>query len=269
VNQWYYQLNKFLNPIRDGAVLPILNLNGYKINNPTLLARISHEELENLFKGYGWTPHFVEGNDTELMHQDIRGAERVIMRLSDLLRMTLENIGTQEVTLREEIDFVKGYLEIEQTRFHDRLRVEYDIAAETLDARVPNLLLQPLVENAIRHGIAKSSRGGLIQLRTEKKGDRVLVYVRDNGPGLKANGRSSAANFGIGLSTTRTRLDVLYPKEHTLILENRAEGGLEVRIDVPYRSSLVTEVTGEPLTIRPDPRPILKGCVHDSSSNCG
>jgi two-component system LytT family sensor kinase len=207
-------------------------------------------------------PHFLFNtlnSVTELMHQDIRGAERVIMRLSDLLRMTLENIGTQEVTLREEIDFVKGYLEIEQTRFHDRLRVEYEIAPETLDAKVPNLLLQPLVENAIRHGIAKSSRGGLIQLKAEKQGDRVLVYVRDNGPGLKANGRSPSANFGIGLSTTRTRLDVLYPKEHTLLLENRPEGGLEVRIDVPYRSSLVTEVTGEPLTIRPDPRPILQG----------
>ena len=207
-------------------------------------------------------PHFLFNtlnSVSELMHQDVQVAERVITRLSDLLRMTLENIGTQEVTLRDEFEFVKGYLEIEQTRFQDRLKVTYDIAPETLDARVPNLLLQPLVENAIRHGISKSSRAGLIWIKSEKRGDRVILTVRDNGPGLRANGHSPAANFGIGLSTTRARLEVLYNQNHSLRLNNLPEGGMEVCIDVPYHCTTVPVVASESLTFFPDARPKLEG----------
>lgn len=208
-------------------------------------------------------PHFLFNtlnSISELMHQDVRIAERVITRLSDLLRMTLENIGAQEVTLRDEVDFVKGYLEIEQMRFQDRLKVTYEVAPETLDARVPNLMLQPLVENAVRHGIAKSSRAGLILIKSERQGTRIVISVRDNGPGLKNNGHSPAANFGIGLSTTRTRLEFLYGKDHSLELNNLPEGGLEVRVVVPYHSALpVTEVSADPLTIRTDVRPTLEG----------
>jgi two-component system LytT family sensor kinase len=207
-------------------------------------------------------PHFLFNtlnSVSELMHQDVRVAERVITRLSDLLRMTLENIGTQEVTLRDEFDFVKGYLEIEQTRFQDRLRVTYDVAPETLDARVPNLLLQPLVENAIRHGISKSSRAGLIWIKSEKQGDRVILRVRDNGPGLKAGGHSPAANFGIGLSTTRARLEVLYNHNHTLSLNNLPEGGLEVMIDVPYHCATAPAAVTDSLTFSHEVRPKLEG----------
>lgn len=208
-------------------------------------------------------PHFLFNtlnSVSELMHQDIRGAERMITRLSDLLRLTLENIGTQEVTLRDEVDFVKGYLEIEQTRFHDRLRVEYDIAPDTLDARVPNLLLQPIVENAVRHGISKSSQPGLIQIKTERQGDRVILRVTDNGPGLRADGHSPAANFGIGLGTTRTRLEVLYGKgHHELTIQNRPEGGVESRIEIPFQVKAAPETVTEPLTIPPESRPILQG----------
>jgi len=205
-------------------------------------------------------PHFLFNtlnSVSELMHYDVQVAERVITRLSDLLRMTLENVGTQEVTLRDEFEFVKGYLEIEQTRFQDRLKVTYDISPETLDARVPNLLLQPLVENAIRHGISKSSRPGLIWIRSEKKDGRLLLTVRDNGPGLKANGHSPTSNFGIGLSATRARLDVLYNANHSLALNNLPEGGLEVRVDVPYHSTSTVEA----LTFSQEPRPTLEG-VH-------
>jgi two-component sensor histidine kinase len=207
-------------------------------------------------------PHFLFNtlnSVSELMHQDVRVAERVITRLSDLLRMTLENIGTQEVTLRDEFEFVKGYLEIEQTRFQDRLKVTYDVAPETLDARVPNLLLQPLVENAIRHGISKSSQAGLIWIKSEKQGDRVILTVRDNGPGLRANGPSPAANFGIGLSATRARLEVLYNHNHSLSLNNLPEGGLEVRIDVPYHSTTALAPATQPLTFSVEARPKLEG----------
>jgi LytS/YehU family sensor histidine kinase len=154
---------------------------------------------------------------------------------------------------------VKGYLEIEQTRFQDRLKVTFDIVPETLDARLPNLLLQPLVENAIRHGIAKSSQAGLLWIRSEKKGDRMILSVRDNGPGLKSNGQSPAANFGIGLSTTRARLEVLYGKNHSLSLNNLPEGGLEVLIDVPYHSTTAPGPIAESLTFSAEVRQTLEG----------
>ncbi len=208
-------------------------------------------------------PHFLFNtlnSITELMHSDVRVAERVITRLSDLLRMTLENIGTQEVSLREELDFVRGYLEIEEMRFQDRLEIEYDVAPETLDARVPNLMLQPLVENAVRHGISKSSKFGLIRIKTEIQGTRLCVYIRDNGPGMNTNGHSPAANFGIGLSTTRTRLEFLYGKDHSLELNNLPEGGVEVRLVLPFHASLKkAEVPSQPLTNSVPVRPTLEG----------
>ncbi|MGZ4815483.1 MAG: sensor histidine kinase [Terriglobales bacterium] len=210
-------------------------------------------------------PHFLFNtlnSVTELMHQDVNAAERVITRLSDLLRMALENIGVQEVSLSQELEFVKGYLEIEQLRFQDRLRIELDIPAETLDCRIPNLLLQPIVENAIRHGIARNAELGLIQVSTRKISDRLLLVVSDNGPGLKLNGdgKPSTANFGLGLSTTRTRLEFLYGNEQTFVLNNLPESGLEVRISLPWqREPSPQAVATEPLTFLPDLRPISEG----------
>ena len=209
-------------------------------------------------------PHFLFNtlnSVSELMHEDVRVAERVITRLSDLLRITLENIGTQEVSLRDELEFVKGYLEIEQTRFHDRLNVTYDIAPETLDARVPNLLLQPIVENAIRHGISKISSAGFVWITSKKMADRIVLTVRDNGPGLKTNGHSPAANFGIGLGTTRARLEGLYNRNQSLTLNNLPEGGFEVRIDIPYHSTTAPALATQPLTFSGEARPTLEG-VH-------
>jgi hypothetical protein len=106
------------------------------------------------------------------------------MRLSDLLRMTLENLGRQEIPLQAELDFVAKYLEIEQTRFADRLVVRFDIEPETLDALVPTLLLQPLVENAIKHGISKKSGPGHIDIRARPDHGKLWIEVRDNGRGL-------------------------------------------------------------------------------------
>ncbi len=213
-------------------------------------------------------PHFLFNtlnSVSELMHQDVHVAERVITRLSDLLRITLENIGAQEVTLRSEIDFVKGYLEIEQTRFQDRLKVVYDISPETLDARVPNLLLQPIVENAIRHGVSKSSQVGIITITTSRQGGRMYLVIRDNGPGMRNDGRPSTANFGIGLSTTRARLEGMYNKNQSFVLNNLPEGGLEVRIDVPYNpapsETVLPAAPSEPLTFSKEVRPTLEG-VH-------
>ncbi|HVZ16068.1 MAG TPA: histidine kinase, partial [Terriglobales bacterium] len=210
-------------------------------------------------------PHFLFNtlnSVSELMHQDVNAAERVITRLSDLLRMTLENIGAQEIPLSQELHFVKGYLEIEQFRFQDRLRVELDIPAETLDCSIPNLLLQPIVENAIRHGICRNAEHGIIQITTRKISDRLLLVVADNGPGLKLNGdgKPSTANFGLGLSTTRTRLEVLYGNEQTFVMNNLPECGLEVRISLPWHKEPSPQAAAtEPLTFLPELRPIPEG----------
>jgi hypothetical protein len=210
-------------------------------------------------------PHFLFNtlnSVNELMHQDVNTAERVITRLSDLLRMALENIGVQELSLRQELDFVEGYLEIEQTRFLDRLQVKLDISPETLDCRIPNLLLQPLVENAIRHGVSKSSEPGVIEICTRKISDRLLIVVSDNGPGIKnyGNGQLPKSNFGLGLSTTRTRLEFLYGKEQTFVLNNLPERGVEVRISLPWHHEPATQhVISHSLTFSPDLRPIAEG----------
>jgi len=210
-------------------------------------------------------PHFLFNtlnSVSELMHQDVNAAERVITRLSDLLRMALENIGEQEVPLTQELEFVKGYLEIEQLRFQDRLRVELDVPPETLDCRIPNLLLQPIVENAIRHGISKTSELGLIEISTRKISDRLLIVVTDNGAGIKLNNgeRSVTANFGLGLSTTRSRLEFLYGKEQTFVLNNLPERGFEVRISLPWHRELSPQAAAtEPLTFLRDLRPIAEG----------
>lgn len=213
-------------------------------------------------------PHFLFNtlnSVSELMHQDVKTAERVITRLSDLLRIALESIGVQEVSLSQELEFVKGYLEIEQLRFQDRLRVELDIQPETLDCRIPNLLLQPIVENSIRHGISKSAGAGYIQIFTRKISDRLLVVVSDNGPGLHVNGdgKQSTSNFGLGLSTTRSRLEFLYGREQTFVLNNLPERGLEVRISLPWHCEMpaAKPATKEPLTFALDARPMPEG-VH-------
>jgi two-component system, LytTR family, sensor kinase len=135
-------------------------------------------------------PHFLFNTlhaISSLMRKDVEAADSMISRLSDLLRLTLENTGVQEVTLRQELEFLERYLEIEQTRFRDRLQVRMEIEPETFDAQVPNLILQPLVENAIRHGIAPRSAPGMIEICAARDRETLHLLVRDNGPGLPAN----------------------------------------------------------------------------------
>ena len=157
-------------------------------------------------------PHFLFNTlntISALMHRDVEAADAMIARLSDLLRMSLQRVGVQEVTLKEELDFLSKYLEIEQTRFRDRLTVVFDIQADTLDALVPNLLLQPLVENAIKHGIGPRPTPGQIAVRARLNGAMLELDVQDNGVGLSA-ARLTDFNRGVGLSNTRSRLDHLY-----------------------------------------------------------
>ena len=184
-------------------------------------------------------PHFLFNtlnSISVLMSEDVKAARRMLNRLSDLLRASLEQAGKHEVSLKEELEFLHNYLEIEQTRFQDRLVVRMEIEPAALDARVPNLILQPLVENAIRHGIAPRAEPGLIEIRAGRQNGMVELMVRDNGAGLSA-GSEDWLTKGIGLSNTRSRLEQLYGSGHQFEMNDASGGGLEVKITIPFRSS--------------------------------
>src|SRR5215510_10712855 len=183
-------------------------------------------------------PHFLFNTlhaISSLMRRDVEAAERMITRLSDLLRLTLENVGAQETSLRRELEFLESYLEIEKTRFRDRLQVKMDIEPETLDARVPNLILQPLVENAVRHGVAPHAAPGLIEISARLKENKLDLQIRDNGAGLP-DARRAQIKEGVGLANTRARLEQLYGADYLFGLSNRDKGGLVVSLTIPFRA---------------------------------
>lgn len=200
-----------------------------------LEGRLAQAELHNLKMQL--QPHFLFNTlhtISVLMMRDTGAANSMLVRLSDLLRLSLASVGTQEVALRQELKFLRGYLEIEQTRFQDRLNIRFEIEPATLAASVPNLLLQPLVENAIRHGIAKLPRGGLIEIRATRHDRELNLEVRDNGPGLPTTSPDSLP-AGVGLSNTRARLRQLYGPQHRFELLNAPGGGLLVRLVLPFK----------------------------------
>ncbi|MEK7727201.1 MAG: histidine kinase [candidate division KSB1 bacterium] len=183
-------------------------------------------------------PHFLFNTlntISVLIQEEPRVAGRMVELLSDLLRYTLKSSGAQEVTLQQELEFLKLYLEIEQTRFGERLTVEINVAPETLVAHVPNLILQPLVENAVRHGIAKRRGLGVIAISAEREHGALRLRVRDHGNGFAASGTDynygragydTNDNAGIGLANTRARLHTLYGAHAYFKLEKSATGAL-------------------------------------------
>ena len=181
-------------------------------------------------------PHFLFNTlntISGLMRSNVNAADQMIDRLGDLLRMTLHSSGTQEVPLKRELDVLQKYLEIEQTRFDSRLRVTLQIDPETLDAQVPNLLLQPLVENAVRHGIAPHVRPGWIVVQATRDGARLKMTISDSGAGLPPE-RLMALNRGVGLDNTRARLEHLYPSAHEFTFSNM-DDGFCVTVIIPFR----------------------------------
>lgn len=171
-----------------------------------------------------------------LMQRDVDAARRMLFRLSDLLRQALEKLGVHETSLREELEFLKGYAEIEAARFPERFAVEFDIPEATLGAAVPTMLLQPLLENAIKHGVDhRSGRRGLIRVSSRAENGSLVLEVRDHGPGLAARPAPERPGLGIGLANTRARLEHLYPAEHRLELAEAAEGGARVTVRIPFR----------------------------------
>jgi len=183
-------------------------------------------------------PHFLFNtlhSISALMLTDVCAADRMMTRLSDLLRMTLESDGTQVTTLSRELEFANGYLEIEKVRFDERLRVVLEITPDTLDALVPTLLLQPLVENAVKHGISKRSEGGEIRISAAHDDRNLYLRIKDSGPGLGDSGNFEQKG-GVGLRATRDRLETLYGNEQSLDIRELPERGVEVNVSIPFRT---------------------------------
>ncbi|HSJ14441.1 MAG TPA: sensor histidine kinase [Longimicrobiales bacterium] len=188
-------------------------------------------------------PHFLFNTLNAISVLALKGEKHTVVRtlalLSDLLRISLEH-PEQLVPLRDEISFLQRYLEIEQTRFKDRLTVRLQVPDELLDAEVPSLVLQPLVENAIRHGIAQKPGAGRIDISATARAGRLELVVQDNGAGLRPV--SEDGGMGIGLANTRARLEQLYGDEYEMVLENAPEGGARTCVCLPLRMSVAEPV---------------------------
>jgi LytS/YehU family sensor histidine kinase len=168
-----------------------------------------------------------------VLKNENRDAVKMINRLSELLRLTLDNIETQVLTLEDEIEFTRRYLEIEGIRFHDRLAVEWEIDPQALEARVPNLILQPLVENAMRHAVDSNSGNSRIQIAAHLQNDQVLMEVRDDGKDSKKIAGQNGAN-GLGLKNTRARLSELYGEDYRFSLTRREDEWTIAQIVIPF-----------------------------------
>ena len=184
-------------------------------------------------------PHFLFNTlhtISALMHRDVEAADGMLARLSDLLRLTLDRVSTQVVPLKDELDFINKYLDIERARFGERLHVSFVIEPDTLGASVPNFLLQPLVENSLRHGIGPKLGGGRVEIRAHHNGEWLQLVVQDDGYGVPPD-RLDAFNTGVGLSNTRSRLEHLYPGNHTFEFQTPPGGGLAVTMVIPFAAA--------------------------------
>jgi signal transduction histidine kinase len=210
-----------------------------ELTEAQLRTRLAEAQLQALQRQLH--PHFLFNTlntISALMHRDTEAADAMLEKLSDLLRLTLDRVGTQQLPLSDELDFLRKYLEIEQTRFCERLQVHFDVAPEALDALVPNLMLQPLVENALRHGIAPKVGGGRVDISAiPEDGGLLRLEVLDNGVGMSPD---SFDQFqGVGLRNTRSRLQHLYGGHHRFEVRTPAGGGLAVTIVIPFVSEMV------------------------------
>ncbi len=202
-----------------------------------LEGRLAQAQLEILRSQF--EPHFLFNtlnSIATLIRKDPVSAERMTLQLATLLRASLECIGTQEIPLEQELGFLRNYLKIQQTRFGDRLTVNWNVDPTVLPARVPSMILQPLVENAIRHGIAESAALGRIEIRAASDHGSLSIEISDNGPGF--TGRNREERNGFGLRNTKARLRELYGEHHRFELRCNPGEGCTVTLAVPLRNAI-------------------------------
>lgn len=186
-------------------------------------------------------PHFLFNTlntISELVHTEPQKAERMVIRLSDFLRLTLQSQGTSEIPLAQEVAFLERYLEIERIRFQERMQIQMDLAPETLQAAVPHFVLQPLVENAIHHGLFDKPESARLAIASAREGSRLTIRILDNGPGVVSeNGHrpeTPRIDEGLGIGNTRQRLEKLYGSDQNIAFKNVSDGFL-VTISIPFR----------------------------------
>jgi len=204
-----------------------------EITAANLQARLAEANLDALQRQLH--PHFLFNTlhtISALIHRNADAADAMLARLSDLLRLTLNRVRTRQLPLKDELDFIQKYLEIERARFGERLRVVFDVDPKLLDAAVPSLVLQPLVENALKHGIGPKVGGGRVDIIARCDSDQLCLIVRDDGYGVPSN-ELDALNEGVGVSNTRSRLSHLYPDQHRFEFRAPLNGGLEVTVAIP------------------------------------
>ncbi len=204
-----------------------------EVRSARLETRLMESQLQTLQQQLH--PHFLFNTlhaISTLVHRDPDKADLMIERLSELLRVSLRKVGVQEVELAEELEYLRAYLDIEQVHFGNRLRIEYRVDAAAMDALVPTMILQPLVENAIRHGLEPMVRAGTLTIEARADGDALWLRVRDDGAGLPKNW---SRRDGVGLSNTRSRIDRLYGEAAALTVRDNPGGGVLVDLSIPLR----------------------------------
>lgn len=185
-------------------------------------------------------PHFLFNTInavSELVYDSPQTADRILTQLSALLRTSLKGGKENEISLVKELDFLRGYVEIQQTLLQERLAVDFRIDSGALGANVPNMILQPLVENAIRYAVAPREEGGKVKIEARRYNGSLRVRVCDDGPGLAADNSDREETKGIGLANTRARLRHLYGDAHSFELTETPGGGLTVSMEIPFREN--------------------------------
>lgn len=242
--QFSFAFNFHMNLLTYWVILGIGSIREYyrryrdrELRNAQLEAQLTQAQLQALKMQLH--PHFLFNTlntISSLMHKNVQDADRVLARLGDLLRASLGNSGVHEVALREELEFLRRYLEIEQIRFGDRLKVEIRVDPDLLDLKVPNFILQPLVENSIRYAVSSRNTGGQIQITATRENERLTLHVKDDGPGLTTEHGVMDSN-GVGLQNTRARLQQLYGNDHEFVFRNHPREGVDVSIIIPVQQS--------------------------------
>lgn len=192
-------------------------------------------------------PHFLFNSfnalATLVRQQKTTQAVEMIAQLSELLRLAIERTGLHEIPLRQELDFIRRYLDIERLRYGDKLQVEFAIELPAQDALVPNIVLQPLVENAIKHAISLRTNPGWVRVRASRAGERLHVSIVDDGPENSPLARDTRKRPGIGLANSRAQLDKLYGTDYRLEFLKRTEGGTTIQLDLPWRAAPLPEAS--------------------------
>lgn len=184
-------------------------------------------------------PHFLFNtlhNINGLIYEDKDAASKMITDLSDMLRMTLENKDENEISLKKEMELIEKYITIQSSRFKDKLETKIDIDNDVLDSKVPNMILQPLVENAFEHGLSKITKTGQLIITARSDNNNLVMEIHDNGNGINSNDIKSQKS-GIGISNTKERLEQLYQDNFELIIDKSHLGGALIKLIIPLRSS--------------------------------